>query len=532
MHKNKNIQNPDIFSPPELTGVDLKPDEELVSVETYNLSEIYEALERPDSTILRMVGLTAVRRFEEIGKNGPSNAASVLQEKEARAHQGKYNAFFPRDGHVVADILGDVPRLTRIMRTTILASLEGMGTVDNYKNPHYPFDEQEIGKIPHELRSPDDPIAKKLTEEKDWGWPYYGAVDTTGKNIMAITRYVEQSDEGEAFLGVTFKGRDGKQRTVKEGLDMNVAWLTGRLELNPEGLVESLSKNPKHHANQTWADSPESFHHADGSWAEHHPEKNLGVAGLEQQGEAYKALRSAARLYADLGETEKAADLKRRADNLRKVVLDKFWVDDPEHFGGYFGRGTDRDVDGNLRVLAIRTSDMGNFLDSGILDDTGDKELDKEIRFKREAVVHNLLSEEMMSPNGVRTLSSDSFRYSPDRYHNGTSWPWVSYVTARGLARYGHEAEAEKLKDKIMDAYRSTKILGEYFSGSDDLGHRLVDQKVVVHNPSITTEPVYPVSQPAQEVQAWTVAAVLAIKWERGQHTNMKELLASMQRTA
>lgn len=514
MNKNKNSIQPNNHEQlhAELNGIRLMPDEELISVQQYEQPR----LKRPISAIKAMLGLTAAMRFRDIGHNGPSNASNVIEKNpdDIEGHQGKYDVFFPRDGHVVASILEEAPQLTR---ATIMASFEGMGTVDNYTNQVYPFDEQEIGKIAHEMRDPDDPIAKQLTEHKDWGWPYYGAVDTTGKNIISIARYIEHSDEGEAFLDATFEGRDGVERTVKQGLDMNVEWLLGRMNLNPEGLVESLSKNPKHHANQTWADSPEAFHHADGSWAEHHPEKNLGVAALEQQGEAYSALRAAARIYELEGETEHAQELNQRADRLRAVVLDAFWVDDPEHFGGYFGRGTDRDANGNLRVLAIRTSDMGNFLDSGILDDTDDEELNQEIRAKREAVVQNLLSEEMMSPNGLRTLSTDSYRYSHDRYHNGTTWPWVSYVTARGLARYGYEDQANALEDRIMDAYQDTRILGEYYSGSDDLNHRVVDQKVVVRNPTLTTEVEYPVSQPAQEVQAWTTAAVLAIKFNRTQ---------------
>lgn len=504
------------FAEPKLNGIDLKGDETLVGVDTLTPSSVQLSL----SAIESMINLTAVRRFHDIGHNGPSNASNTLEKGDdsKESHQGLYDVFFPRDAFVVARILAEEhPELTR---STVLAAFEGMGVEDNYSNPTHPFDEQEIGKIPHEFRSADDLIAQELTEKKDWGWPYYGAVDTTGKNIIAIARYVETSDEGESFLGQTFIGRDDKERSVKEGLDMNVAWLLGRMDLNPEGLVESLSKNPKHHANQTWADSPEAFHHADGSWAEHHPEKNFGVAALEQQGEAYAALRGAARLYAQLGESDKADNLTTRADALRKVVLEKFWVEDEAHFGGYFGRGTDRDENGNLRVLAIRTSDMGNFLGSGMLDDSNDEALNEEIRFKREAVIRNLLSEDMLGLNGIRTLSSDSVRYSPDRYHNGTSWPWVSYVIAEeGLRRYGYDAEADEVENRVMIACEETGLLGEYFSGSNDPNHRLVDQRVVVENPTLTTDPIYPVSQPAQEVQAWTTAAVLAIKRRRGKRT-------------
>ncbi len=518
MHKHKNNNKPtsDISSRKRLTGITLMPDETLVNVEPFELNKEKVAF----SAIQSIERLTGAHKFKDIGYYGPSNASNSAKDGDdgKEVHRGLYDVFFPRDALVVAQILFDeIPQLTH---ATILSALEGIGLMDNYSNPTYPFDEQEVGKIPHELRAPDDPIAVELTKKKEWGWPYYGAVDTTGKNIIAIARYVGYPDEGTAFLRETFTARDGVERTVKQGLDMNVSWLTGRMDLNPEGLVESLFKNPKHHANQSWVDSPEAFHHADGSWAEHHPERNLGVAALEQQGEAYAALRSAAKLYEKLDETDKARDLNKRADNIRRVVLEKFWVDGAAHFGGYFGRGTDRDEDGNLRVLAVRSSDMGLFLNSGMLDDADDKELNKEIRFKREAVIQNLLSDEMMGLSGIRTLSSDSFRYSPDRYHNGTTWPWVSYMTAEGFRRYGYDAEADDLDNRVMGACEVTGVLGEYFSGSDDPRHRLVKQRVVVANPTLTTDPVYPVSQPAQEVQAWTVAAVLAIKLRRGRRNS------------
>jgi hypothetical protein len=70
-----------------------------------------------------------------------------------------------------------------------------------------------------------------------------------------------------------------------------------------------------------------------------------------------------------------------------------------------------------------------------------------------------------------------------------------------------------------MVACEETGILGEYFSGSNDPHHRLVNQRVVVENRTLATDPIYPISQLAQEIQAWTAAAVLAIKRRRGQRT-------------
>lgn len=513
MNHNKNDVHPENLSEKELTGITLYPEERLLRIENFPMyirKIAYSAVES-------IKALTLAKRYCDVGKENPSNASSSSFEANddtKEAHQGLYDVFFPRDGFVVAQILFDEhPHLTR---STILAAFESMGVKDNYENPVYPYTEEQIGKIPHELREPDDPIAIQLTEEKDWGWPYYGAVDTTGKNIIAVARYVEKTPEGTGFLKAKFVGRDGIERTVQEGLDMNVAWLLGRMDLNPEGLVESLAKNPKHHANQTWADSSDAFHHANGSWAEHHPEKNFGVAALEQQGEAYDALQAAARIYSILGENDKAQSLTLRAKELQKTVLEKFWVSDESLHGGYFGRGTDRDENGNLRVLAVRSSDMGNLLYSGILDDGDDEDLNREIRFKREAVIKNLLSDEMLGLNGIRTISSDSVRYSPDRYHNGTTWPWVTHIAAEAFRKYGYDAEAEDLDERILSACEATGMLGEYFSGSNDPNHRCVEQRVKVQNDSIPSERIYYACQPAQEVQAWTVASVLAIKRRRG----------------
>src|SRR5207245_1981611 len=49
-----------------------------------------------------------------------------------------------------------------------------------------------------------------------------------------------------------------------------------------------------------------------------------------------------------------------RANGLKELVLNRFWLEDGR--GGYFALGTDRDHHGNLRPLAVRTSNMGHAL--------------------------------------------------------------------------------------------------------------------------------------------------------------------------
>lgn len=503
----------------EHSDLQLMPNEELVE------AELLDDMQPPDkhlSALKAMMRLTGVTRVKEIGTKGPSNAANASEANQHIDELNLYNVFFVRDAHVVADFLKDkFPQLTR---STILETLKYTGIEDNLRTKGLK-DEQEKGKAPHEIRDPEtDPIAKELIAEKEWGFPYYGAVDSTVKNAQAIA---EVALDDPTFLTAEYQSLSGEVKTVEEGLNQHINWIRRRMDLNPEGVVESLWLNPLHHANQTWADSPVAFHHADGQWATHHPEKNWGVASVELQAEIYDTLVSTAELYSRLAaccegqrkhylETE-IEDLIKRAAKLREVVLDKFWVEDHKNFGGYFARGTDRDKDGNLRPLAVRSSDMGHLLDSRLLDGN-----ETDVVRKREAVINNLFSDEMLCPSGIRTLSSDSKLYGEERYHNGNSWPWVTIKIARGLERHGYYGLAYELKKRAWSIYDETKIMPEYATGSDDPNYRLIKHKVVVFDRTLAEKPIkgfsmHQVFQPPQEIQAWTAAALLSIKYEHGE---------------
>lgn len=499
------------------------PNEEIVEIKHVDIQPPLHHM----SVIKAILDLTAANNTDEIGLYGPSNAANASEANKDVAELNLYSEFFPRDGHVVAELLYDIyPALTE---ATIMASVTSSGVRENLRSPAGPQDEQEYGKVPHQIRDKNDPRVLERAMSKDRGYPYYGAIDTTSKNIRAIARYsLRDIPESLEYLETEYEARDGKKRTIEDALQSHVNWLRKRMDLNEEGLLESLWINKKHHANQSWADSPDAFHHADGSWAQHHPDKNWGVASVEVQAETYDALLDAAEMYKNLAENsegtrrehllEEIDNLTQRALKLRQVVMEKFWVDDPDHYGGYFGRGTDRDEDGNLRPLRIRTSDMGHLLTSRLLD--GD---DEETVTKREAVIRNLFSSEMLCANGLRTLSSDSLRYREDAYHNGSSWPWTSYYTAKGLERHGYYGLAYELKKRVWSFYDETKTLAEYGTGSEYPERRInTDTEVTIFDPTLNAEPIYHFSQhkiiqPPQEMQAWTVAAILAIKKENGE---------------
>src|SRR5690606_27467745 len=154
------------------------------------------------------------------------------------------------------------------------------------------------------------------------------------------------------FLSDTFTARDGKQRTMADALDNAVGWILMRLDSNAEGILEYKSVLPKGIENQVWKDSPDAYHHSDGSLANH----NSGIASIEVQTTAYDALLDASQLYEEyLKKPDLAQELRDHADRLRSTILNEFWTDDK---GGYFVLGTDRDDLGNLRQLKVRTSNM------------------------------------------------------------------------------------------------------------------------------------------------------------------------------
>lgn len=490
-----------------LPGLHLSHAEKIVAI-VHADSVIAKKRQRAISPLLSLMKLTD-------GFTKPSRAATVTKENKGVAALNLYDAFFPRDAHIVAYFLREShPELTE---ATVMECLRSTGVKDNLRGPGLK-DEQEVGKVPHEIRDGQyDPIARKLSEEKDWGWPYFGAVDTTGKNINAIA-FLAKRRGGLSFLNSTYQGRDGEIHTVEDGLHTHINWLRKRMDLNPEGVIECLWVNPKHHANQTWADSVDAFHHKDGSWPAQSPKRNLGIAVTELQAETYDALMNTADIYKLMLKNARGQkktyleneieDLTLRAATLRRVVLRSFWVKDSSHFGGFFARGTDRGPSGQLRPLAIRSSDMGHLLNSRLLDGT-----EPDVVLKREAVVKNLFSADMLCPNGIRTISADSVRYYKDKYHNGTSWPWVTYYIALGLERHGYYGLARDLEKRVMSLYKATKLLPEYGSGSANPLERLVTDKVIVSD-STAPEKQYTICQPAQEVQAWTAAAVLGIKYE------------------
>ncbi len=98
---------------------------------------------------------------------------------------------------------------------------------------------------------------------------------------------------------------------------------------------------------------------------------------------------------------------------------------------------------------------MGHCLWFGIVDED-----------KAPLVAERLMSPEMFSGWGVRTLASDMGAYNPASYHNGSVWPHDNAIIAAGLLRYGFVEQAQRISTALLEAAEySDGRLPELFCG-------------------------------------------------------------------
>jgi glycogen debranching enzyme len=155
---------------------------------------------------------------------------------------------------------------------------------------------------------------------------------------------------------------------------------------------------------------------------------------VEVQGYVYRAKQQIAELFERSGETARADKLRREADELRRRFNRDFWLEDQ----GYYAlalQGADK------RPSAVLSSNPGHALWSGIADPD-----------KAQRLAERLLSEEMYSGWGIRTLATHELRYNPISYHRGSVWPHDNALIAAGFRRYGLDDPARRVLKGILDA--------------------------------------------------------------------------------
>jgi glycogen debranching enzyme len=259
---------------------------------------------------------------------------------------------------------------------------------------------------------------------------YYGSVDSTPLFLLLAGRYFE---------------RTGDRATIERlwpHLEAALAWIDDYGDADGDGFVEYARATDRGLVQQGWKDSHDSVFHADGTLAE------APIALSEVQGYVYAARNHAADLAAMLGHTERAAELRMQAEQLRQAFLRAFWCDDL----GVYALA----LDGRKQPCRVVSSNAAQCLMSGIA-----------TQGHAERVADTAMQADMFSGWGLRTVRSGEARYNPMAYHNGSIWPHDTAIAALGFARYGIKEPVVRISEGLFEAAQQFSLcrLPELFCG-------------------------------------------------------------------
>lgn len=289
------------------------------------------------------------------------------------------------------------------------------------------FQDAEPGKIFHETRGGEMAELGEIPFKI-----YYGTIDATPLFICLAGAYVERTNDLDTL------------KRIWPNIEKALYWIDNYGDIDGDGFVEYKTKSSKGLTNQGWKDSFDSIFHEEGDLALE------PIALCEVQGYVYDAKVKAAAMAGILGLQEKAGELLKQAEDLKREFNKKFWSDSKQIYA--------LALDGNKRACNVISSNAGHCLFSGIATPE-----------RAHLIAQNLLNENMFSGWGIRTIAASEARYNPMSYHNGSIWPHDNALIAYGFSRYNLMDESAKVLKAAFDTaiqadgYR----LPELFCGFD-----------------------------------------------------------------
>lgn len=339
-----------------------------------------------------------------------------------------YNHLFGRDACVSALQLLDFD--PSIARGTLKAMVKYQAKRRSLMHEAYP------GKMPHEhfpggakhILTHSQGFADKLRRLYIflfWRFPYYGTVDAGAWFIILMHRYFKKTGD-EEFLRAMWPAALGV-----------VAWLETRASSRPSELVAYRRTYFFGLRNQSWKDTISST-------------VKPPTAMVEVQGYYYEAYNCLSELALSVFHDTHLGDrFALKADTLKYSLNQHLWREET----GYFSLAVNDDDEYDPSV----TSNPGHLLFTGILSDEQAKK-----------VVSRLMQEDMLTPYGVRTLSSDDETFDAGSYQEGGVWPFDNWVFYQGLLKLRYTAEANAIKDALIAAHDQLGAIPEMYNVSID----------------------------------------------------------------
>jgi glycogen debranching enzyme len=287
------------------------------------------------------------------------------------------------------------------------------------------FRDAEPGKVLHELRLGELTVLGERPHS-----PYYGTHDATPLFLILL-------DEYERWAG----DRDFV-RTLQPAAMKALEWIERYGDRDGDGYLEYQTRSKEGLANQCWKDSWNSILFKDGTVA------RGPIATCEIQGYAYDARLRMARLAREVwDDPQLAGRLEGDAATLRERFNRDYWIEARGHYA--------LALDGEKRQVDAMSSNVGHLLWSGIVPND-----------RAAVLAKRLMSPEMFTGWGIRTMSANDAGYNPIEYHDGTVWPHDTALVAEGMRRYGHREEASHLALMLVQAADAFEYrLPEVFAG-------------------------------------------------------------------
>ncbi|MEO7146256.1 MAG: glycogen debranching N-terminal domain-containing protein [Terrimesophilobacter sp.] len=330
----------------------------------------------------------------------------------------------------------------------VLAGLQGTKSVDSSA--------EQPGKIMHELRRGTLRIPREAIALPPL---YYGTVDATALWICLL------HDAWRWGLP------DGDVRALLPNLLAALGWMRDYGDADGDGLLEYIDHTGHGLANQGWKDSGDSVQWRDGRLADG------PIALCEVQAYAYEAAVHAADMLDHLGHTD-GPHWRDWAAALKQRFHESFWIDSPD--GAYPAIA----LDAAKQPVDTVTSNLGHLLGTGLLDER-----------QARLVARRLVSPELNSGFGLRTMSTDSAGYWPLSYHGGSVWTHDTAIAIAGLVREGFAGEAAELSSGLLAA-------------ASGFEYRMPE----LHSGDPASRLSVPVPYPAAcRPQAWSAAAAVSV---------------------
>jgi glycogen debranching enzyme len=291
-----------------------------------------------------------------------------------------------------------------ILKGTLPVLARFQGTRDD------PWRDEEPGKMLHEAHTGPSSMLRMHPRER-----YYGAATTSSFYPVVLSEMWHWTGDIELIyplIGPTLKIFD---------------WLDHNGKHTGNGFVAYHTRSRQGQKHQGWKDSDTAIVDAEGRQIE------PPIATCEEQGFLYAAKLHFSEVLWWIGKKDEAKKFFHEASELKKRFNESFWMERERFIA--LGLGPD-----GKQIDSI-TSNAGHTIATGIIDSS-----------LAGVVGDRMLSPELFSGWGIRTLSSDNPAYNPYSYHRGSVWPVEHGTFALGFMRYGLIEQMQQLCRGMFDA--------------------------------------------------------------------------------